>query len=131
MPAHLAYGRLSDDKSPTKVAKIGIQLVDGVVRKRLHLEYTCVVDQNINSAETVDGGVDNRVSRLRLRDVSDNDGDAVCFTKLLGRLSELCLGPAVQDDVVALLEKLLGDGITESGRASGDNDRLWSIVRAR
>ena len=84
-----------------------------------------IVDENVDTAEALDGAVNDRLDIALLHHVAPEEGGPVAGADLLQRLLTLVLVPPVDRHLGAFTQVRLGDSAADASRPSG-NERYLS-----
>ena len=105
-----------------------LEVLDGVLRQLGEFrQHAGVVDEHVELAERVDGGLHARFGRFLIADVPGEHGDldiGVLLADVVGDLIERVVGEAAEEDVGAFAGELVGDGFADAGAGAGDDGRL-------
>ncbi|VVO45427.1 hypothetical protein PS723_06619 [Pseudomonas fluorescens] len=103
------------------------QVLRAVVNERLGLKNPGVVDQDIDLAEGLDGGLEQPLGGIRLGNVARHADEARGVAQLLGRFAQTLFSASVADHVVALLQISLCQAQANTARRAGDYYSSWRV----
>ena len=120
MGSHVADGGLGEQVGAAEVTEVGVEFMGGVVGEGFGCEGAGVVDEKVESAEAIDGVLDQLVGCLIAGDIGRGDGDSVGVGEPVGGAAEFGFGSAVEDDAVASGDECVGDGEADAAAGTGD-----------
>jgi hypothetical protein len=104
---------------------LGAEVVEVDVLDRRHVGVAGVVDQHVESAESVDGGGDRSADVVVVGDVERDDGEVVGVPSR--KVVQRRCGTDAGDHAVPGVQRGLGNGTPQSARGSGNEKYVCPI----